>query len=346
MTQLQERPLHALPNNAERPATILSPVTNIDASHWRREYVRTPVPPPRGTNAMSRTLRTHPQLVRTAVSSLTITVALGLMVAAGLTFLPRHPWAAADSSNEISAASVVAGDRPAGVAISADAREVYVANSGSGELLVLRADDLSLVKSFVVPGAHPTAVAVDAAHHTAYLVDRSSRMVQAVDTVTGAVTQHFSTGADPTAVAVDPVHKRLYVADGAGHRVWAYKIDTGARAGSLKTTGEPVSLALNTTTRRLYVLAKGRISSYTNTTLKASGKARSAAGGTSITVDSGNRFLYLAGPGTLKRWDLATGSATSMTITGAPAAISASTPTGAAFVAVPDEDRVTRLAVR
>jgi DNA-binding beta-propeller fold protein YncE len=345
MTQLQERPLHALPDDTAR-VSIASPVMNLDAGHWRREYVHTPVPPPRGTNPMSRTLRTHPQLVRTAVSSLTVTVALGLLVAAGLTFLPTHPWAVADSSNGLSSPAVVAGDRPAGVAISADAREVYVANSGSGKLLVLKADDLSLVNSFAIPGTHPTAIAVDTAHHTAFLVDRSSRMVQAVDTVTGAVTMHFSTGADPTAVAVDPVRKRLYVADGTAGSVWAYKTGSGARAGTLKTAAKPVSIALNTTTKRLYVLAGGKIRSYSSTTLKASGKARSAAGGTSITVDSGNRFLYLAGPGTMKRWELSTGTASSMTITGAPAAISASTPTGAAYVAVPDEDRVTRLAVR
>jgi len=345
MTQLQERPLHVLPNDAERPA-IASPVTNLDASHWRREYVRTPVPPPRGTNPMSRTLRTHPRLVRTALSSLTLTVAVGLIVAAALTILPGHPWAAADSSNGISAAAVVAGDRPAGVAISADARELYVANSGSGRLLILKADDLSLVNSFPIPGLHPTAIAVDTAHHTAYLVDRSTRTVQAIDTVTGATTKRFSTGVDPTAVAVDPVRLRLYVANAGDGSVWAYQTVSGHRAGGLDTKAKPVSIALNTTTKRLYVLAGGKIRSYSSTTLHSAGKARSAAGGTSITVDSGNRFLYLAGPGTMKRWELSTGTASSMSITGAPAAISASTPSGAAYVAIPDEDRVSRLAVR
>ena len=345
MTLLQERPLHVLPNDAERPA-IASPVTNLDAGHWRREYVRTPVPPPRGTNPMSRTLKSHPQLVRTALSSLTATVALGLLVAAGLTILPGHPWAAADSSNGISSAAVVAGDHPAGVAISADAREVYVATSGSGKLLVLKADDLSLINSFAIPGLHPSAIAVDTAHHTAFLVDRSSRTVDAVDTVTGAVTRQFSTGPEPSAVAVDPIRKRLFVANSGDGSIWSYKTTNGHRAGSLDLTAKPVSIALNTTNKQLYVLAGGKIRSYSSTTLKAVGKAKSAAGGTSITVDSGNRFLYLAGPGTMKRWAFASGATSSMTITGAPAAISASTPTGAAYLAVPDEDRVTRLTVR
>ncbi len=346
MTQLQERPVHLLPSDEDRPAQAIASPVALDNTHWRREYVRTPVPPPRGTNRMTRTLRSHPQLVRTVFSTVTITAAMGLLVGAGLTFLPGHPWAAADSSNGLSANAVVAGDRPAGVAISADARQLFVANSGSSRLLILKADDLSLIQAVPVPGIHPSAIAVDTAHHTAFLVDRASRRVQAVDTTTGATTADFATGSDPTAVAVDPVRQRLYVANGGDNSVWAYGIAKGNRIGKLKTSGKPTSLALNTTTRWLYVLVGGKIKSYDSATLKASGKARSAAGGTSIAVDSGNTFLYLAGPGTMKRWDLATGVANSMTITGAPAAISASTPTGTAYIAVPDEDRVTRFAVR
>lgn len=346
MTQLQERPVHVLPSDDDHPAqAIASPVT-LDSSHWRREYVHTPVPPPRGTNRMTRTLRSHPQLARTVLSTVTITAAMGLLVGAGLTFLPGHPWAAADSSNGFSAKAVVAGDRPAGVAISADARELFVANSGSSTFLVLKADDLSLIQAVPVPGIHPSAIAVDAAHHTAFLVDRASRRVRAVDTRTGATTADFGTGSDPTAVAVDPVRQRLYVANGGDNSVWAYGIAKGNRIGKLATSGKPVSLALNTTTKRLYVLAGGKVRSYHSTSLKAVGKARSAVGGTSIAVDSGNTYLYLAGPGTMKRWNLATGVANSLAITGAPAAISASTPTGTAYIAVPDEDRVTRFAVR
>lgn len=348
MTQLQERPVHVLPSDDDRPAqAIASPaLANIDAGHWRREYVRTPVPPPRGTSRLTRTLRAHPQLAKTVFSTVTVTAAIGLLVGAGLTFLPGHPWAAADSSNGSSAAAVVAGDRPSGVAISADAREVYVATAGSSKLLVLKADDLSLIQSVPVPGLHPSAIAVDAAHHTVFVLDRDARRVGAVNVASGATGARFGTGAQPTAVAVDPVRQRLYVANGADNSVWAYSIATGHRVGTLKTAGKPVSIALNTTTKRLYVLAGGKISSFNSATLKAAGKARSAAGGTTITIDSGNRYLYLAGPGTLKRWDLATGTSSSMAIAGDPAAISASTPAGAAFVAVPDEDRVTRLAVR
>jgi DNA-binding beta-propeller fold protein YncE len=346
MTQLQERPLHVLPSDDDHSTRVISsPVTNLDAGHWRREYVRTCVPPPRGTNRMKRTLRTHPQLVKTVLSSVTITAAMGLLVAAGLTFLPGHPWAAADSRNGLSAAAVVAGDRPSGVAISADAREVFVANAGSSTLLILKADDLTLIKSLPIPGLHPTAVAVDTAHHTVFLIARSTGAAEAVDTTTGAITARFTTGANPTAVAVDPVHQRLYVADGDSS-VRVFKTTSGKRVGTLELSARPVSIAVNTTSKRLYVLAAGKIKGFSTSTLKASGKSRSAAGGTSIAVDSGNRYLYLVGPGTMKRWELATGVASSMTIEGAPAAISASTPTGAVYVAVPDEDRLTRFAVR
>jgi DNA-binding beta-propeller fold protein YncE len=348
MTQLQERPVHVMPSDDDRPAqAIASPaLANIDASHWRREYVRTPVPPPRGTNRMTRTFRAHPQLVKTVLSTVTVTAAVGLLVGAALTFLPGHPWAAADSSNGTSASAVVAGDRPAGVAISADARQVYVAASGSSKLLVLKADDLSLIQSVPVPGLHPSAIAVDAAHHTAFLVDSHSRRVAAVDLTSGTVAAEFKTGDAPAAVAVDPVRQRLYVANSADKTVWAYDISNGRRVGTLKTSGKPTSLALNTTTKRLYVLAGGKISSFHSSSLKAAGKARSAAGGSTITVDSGNRYLYLAGPGTLKRWELSSGQSSSMAITGNPAAISASTPAATAFVAVPDEDRLTRVAIR
>lgn len=347
MTQLQERPLHVLPRDDERPAQAkASPVANLDVGHWRREYVRTPVPPPRGTNRMRRALRSHKRLVKTAFSTVTITAAIGLLVGAGITFLPGHPWAVADSNTGLSASALSSGDRPAGVAISSDARQVYVATSGSGKILVLKADDLSLIQAVPVAGVRPSAITVDAAHHTAYLVDRSARRVHAVDLNTGATTARFRTGDDPTAVAVDPVGRRLYIANAGDKSVWSYQLKNGRRGVTLETSGKPVSLALNTTTKRLYVLAGGKISSFQAATLKPVGKARSAAGGTSITVDSGNRYLYLAGAGTLKRWELSTGESSSMPITGNPAAISASTPAGTAYVAVPDEDRVTRLAVR
>ena len=345
MTQLQERPVHTLPRDDDRPAeAIVSPVTNLDAGRWRREYVRTPVPPPRGTRRMGRTLRSHPQLVRTVLSTGAIIAAMGLLVGAGLTFVPGYPWAAAESNTGTSASAVVAGDRPAGIAISADARQLYVANSGSGKLLILKADDLSLIQAVPLPGLRPSAIAVDAAHRTAFLADRASRRVQAIDVTTGAATAEFGTGAEPAAVAVDPVRERLYVANGGS--VWAYDISTGRRVGTLKTPGAPISLALNPTSKRPYVLPGGKIRSFNSTTLKAAGTARPAAGGTSIAVDSGNTALYLAGPGTLKRWQLATGAASSTAITGVPTAISASTPAGTAFIAVPDEDRVTRFAVR
>jgi DNA-binding beta-propeller fold protein YncE len=347
MTQLQERPVHVLPSDEDRPAqAIASPVTNLDAGHWRREYVRTPVPPPRGMNPVRRTLRTHPRLVKTTLSTVAVTAAFGLLVGAGLTFLPGHPWALADSSGGLSASAVVAGDQPAGVAISADAREVYVANPGSSKILVLKADDLSLVQAVPLAGLRPSAIAVDAARHTAFVVDPATRRVHAVDLTTGATTAQFRTGDDPAAVAVDPVRRRLYVANSGDNSVWSYQLKNGNRSGTMETSGKPMSLALNTTTKRLYVLAGGKISSFHSSTLKAVGKARSGAGGTSIAVDSGNRYLYLAGPGTLKRWDLTTGAGSSMPIAGNPAAVSASTPAGTAFVAVPDEDRVTRLTVR
>lgn len=346
MTQLQERPVHVLPSDDDRPAHPATPAAKFDGGHWRRDYVRTPVPPPRGTSRVRRALRTHPQLVRTAFSTVTVTAAFGLLVGAGLTFLPALPWANADSSQGVSASAVVAGDQPAGVAISADARQVYVANAGSSKILVLKADDLSLIQAIPVAGMRPGALAVDTAHHTAYFLDSAADRVQAVDLVTGASTARFRTGDNPTAVAVDPVGGRLYVANSGDGSVWSYKLKNGKRAATMETSGKPVSLALNTTTKRLYVLAGGKIASLHSTTLKAAGKARSAEGGTTIAVDSGNKHLYLAGPDTLKRWDLTTGESRSLPLSGNPAAISASTPAGAVFVAVPDENRVTKVAVR
>jgi DNA-binding beta-propeller fold protein YncE len=122
-----------------------------------------------------------------------------------------------DSSKDVVAAVVKVGQRPAGMAASADGKWLYVAVQGAGAfadeedgVAVVDVKRRSLARTVKV-GDAPSAVAIEGDGRTLLATNRASARVSAVDTG-GRMIGSVDVGADPIAIATSSDAKGAWVA--------------------------------------------------------------------------------------------------------------------------------------
>jgi YVTN family beta-propeller protein len=100
---------------------------------------------------------------------------------------------------------------PAGIAVSADGRTLWTANSRSDSVSVV---DLGTLEVTIVPaGSHPYAVALSPDGRTAYVSDWGGADLATIDTATLAPGPFVAVGTHPSALKVNKVRGELYVAN-------------------------------------------------------------------------------------------------------------------------------------
>ena len=150
--------------------------------------------------------------------------------------------------NSILVKTIAVGDAPDGVAVSPLSDRVYVANSGSGTVTVIRTSNNTVLATIAV-GGEPRRLAVNPLGTRLYVTDAAANAVTVIDTATNAVVATFgaATGypaAQPGAVAVDHLGGRLFVADAGSNSVAVVDAETGAQVASLALAGEPGEVAV------------------------------------------------------------------------------------------------------
>ncbi len=111
-------------------------------------------------------------------------------------------------------AEVATGDRPAGVALSADGRTGVVSHwYGSDVAILAVSTDALKVTGRVEVGPEPRGVALSADGKTAYVAIGASNEVARVDLATKALTGRLTVGREPRGLAISPDGTRLVTGD-------------------------------------------------------------------------------------------------------------------------------------
>jgi len=160
-------------------------------------------------------------------------------------------------------AGVTVNHFPAGIAVSADGRTVWTANSLSNSVALI--DVASKTVRVVPAGANPYAVALSPDGRSAYVSNWGENTLSVLDTTTGALHTTITVGQHPSALAVNAARGELYAADTDSDQISAINLATnkvtrtlslapyrGAAVGS-----NPNALALSPAGDTLYVANAG-----------------------------------------------------------------------------------------
>ena len=137
-------------------------------------------------------------------------------------------------------------DRPAGLAVSADGRTLWAANSDSDSVSVV---DLATAAVTIIPaGANPYAVALSPDGRTAYVSNWGGTSLTTIDTATRTPKRSIKVGQHPSALKVNRLRSELYVANTDGDTVSVIDLKTGAVARTIDLApypGAPVGSSPN-----------------------------------------------------------------------------------------------------
>lgn len=154
-------------------------------------------------------------------------------------------------------ATIPVGTMPADIAVTPDARHVYVTCYGSNSVTVIRAESKEVVASIDV-GAGPQGVAVSPDGGRVY-VACSDGSVKVIATISNQVVSEVSLGPGvvPFGMAVSADGSRLYVADIAMGRLLAVDIETANVVATVVVGAAPHGVAVGAGDNYVYVACYG-----------------------------------------------------------------------------------------
>lgn len=202
-------------------------------------------------------------------------------------------------------ATVPVGNSPSGIAVTADGKKVYIANSGNltttDDTVSVIDTDTNTVTATVHVGSHPYGVGVAPDGTKIYVANLYSRTVSVVDTATNNVTTTVDIDNSPYEIVVNPTGTKVYVA--GTKKGYAAGTDDGfvSIIDTLNNTitatldivgGSPVGLAVTPDGKKVYV-ANSNISGNgtlsiidtSNDTVSATVNLEFSPGGLSIIPD-------------------------------------------------------------
>jgi YVTN family beta-propeller protein len=161
----------------------------------------------------------------------------------------------------------VIGDRgpyPAGLAISSDARRLYVADELADSVSIIDLASRTVVAT-VGTGPQPDAVTLSADGTRAYATNWGGNTVSVLDALTGAKVKDIEVGMHPNALALNASRAELYVANGDSDSISIVETGTNTVVATVSVSpypGAPVgsspnALAVSPDGRRLYVANAG-----------------------------------------------------------------------------------------
>ncbi|MGB6533302.1 MAG: hypothetical protein WBF33_34860 [Candidatus Nitrosopolaris sp.] len=147
--------------------------------------------------------------------------------------------------------SLLQGGFKDGLAINNDTNKVYVANSGSDNVIVIDGDSGNMTDIRV--GKSPSSIAVNPITNTIDVTHNYNDELTVMDAVTNKnETYHVGAGKIPFAIAVNPITNKIYVAEKGLNNVT--EIDEFGDISDISVGGHPTSIAVNPITNKIYVV--------------------------------------------------------------------------------------------
>ena len=138
-----------------------------------------------------------------------------------------------------------------GLAINNDTNKIYVANSGSDNVIVIDGDSGN--RTDIRVGKSPSSIAVNPITNTIYVTHNYNDEVNVIEASTNKnQTYHVGVGKIPFAIAVNPITNNIYVAERGLDNVT--EIDDVGDISNIPVGGHPTSIAVNPNTNKIYVV--------------------------------------------------------------------------------------------
>jgi YVTN family beta-propeller protein len=138
-----------------------------------------------------------------------------------------------------------------GLAINNATNKIYVANSGSDNIIVIDGDSGNMTDIRV--GKSPSSIAVNPITNTIYVTHNYNDEVTVIEAGTNKnETYHVGAGNIPFAIAVNPIRNKIYVAEKGLNNVT--EIDEFGDISNIPVGGHPTSIAVNPITNKIYVV--------------------------------------------------------------------------------------------
>jgi DNA-binding beta-propeller fold protein YncE len=273
-----------------------------------------------------------------------------LAIAAALTVAPAAAradgsvYVANSSDNNVSQYNVGAGGvlspkaaptvsspgTPFGIAVSPDARSVYVTDLGTSTGSVSQYDvgvdgALSPKTPASVPaGAHPLGVAVSPNGSSVYVADANDNNLSQYDVGAGGALSPKAAGpvfagTTPEAVAASPDGKSVYVADFGSNKVYEFDVGAGGAlvpksSATVSAGTNPVGIVVSPDGMSVYVTNEGgNVSQYDvgageELSLKTPATVNAGTAPTGIAISSDGKSLYVANDGgNVSQYDVGAG---------------------------------------
>lgn len=168
---------------------------------------------------------------------------------------PNVVVVAASNTSAVSA-TLWAGKDPFAVAVDNFTDEVFVTNSGSGNVTIISDTDNGHVGAFGV-GVDPTGIAVDAAAGEVFVANSASANVSVYSIAAGAVIANVPVGYDPLGVAYDPATNQVFVVDSESYAVSVISPATDQVVTTIPVGITPYGVAVDNATDTVYVTNAG-----------------------------------------------------------------------------------------
>ena len=138
-----------------------------------------------------------------------------------------------------------------GLAINNDTNKIYVAISGSDNVIVIDGDSGN--RTDIRVGKSPSSIAVNPITNTIYVTHNYNDEVNVIEAGTNKnETYHVGAGKIPFAIAVNPITNNIYVAERGLNNVT--EIDDVGDISNIPVGGHPTSIAVNPITNKIYVV--------------------------------------------------------------------------------------------
>ncbi|PKQ30644.1 MAG: hypothetical protein CVT62_11855 [Actinobacteria bacterium HGW-Actinobacteria-2] len=236
------------------------------------------------------------------------------------------------------------GEKPVDVAYDASAKQLYSANTASGDVTVADATTLKPIRTIDVPGK-PVAVAADSARHLLFVADGGAKKVYVIDARNGHAVGTMMTTAKPTDLAIDPSRQRLYVVSETGGSVESFNTATRTRLGSRTVSGRPSAVAVDPTSHRVYIAAT-LITVHSGATLNRIHTLPVLGGADALALDPGKHRIYLTRHSTVEEYSLTTHATRQFTVTDAPGGLAINPTKHQAYLAIPGKDAVVAISIK
>jgi YVTN family beta-propeller protein len=207
--------------------------------------------------------------------SVAVAVGIGLLLAAGLlisvsacgagpTIPDRYLYVTNQLDNTLSVidgstyhviATVPVGALPAGVAVSPDGRDAYIAQGGDHAVSVFDTSTNTITTTVALPaGSSPRGVALTPNGQLLYIADGGgSNSVSVLDTRTNQIVASVPVGSQPVSVTVTPDGGSVYVTNELSGNVTVINTRNGAVEATLPSGIGPFSVATSPTDNSVYV---------------------------------------------------------------------------------------------